>query len=102
VTTGVLSPLAEANTADPLPALYQYGAVGILAGILLLLSYRLLKKFEESLDLERAARRRAEDVVEKQNEYIRDRLVPTMEKATAVMAQTLHALRRGDYGDPPG
>lgn len=90
--------LAQAGV-DPVPQLYQYGAIGILAAILLLLSYRLLKQFEATLALERERVKRAEDALATQNEYIRDRVVPALERVTSVMGQTLQASRKGDFDD---
>lgn len=90
------------SAGDPVPQLYQYGAIGILAAVLLLLAWRLLKNFEATLDLERQGRRRAEDELAKLNESVRDRVVPAVERSAAVMERTLQALRRGDYDDTPG
>lgn len=93
--------LILAQGADAVPQLYQYGAIGILAAILLLAAYRLFKKLEETLQLERERVKRAEDALALQNEYIRDRVVPALERVTAVMAQTLETSRRGDHDERP-
>lgn len=84
------------NITDPVSQLYQFGAIGILAAILLIAAWQLFKKLEETLKLEREGRRRAEDELAKLNESIRDRLVPALERATAVLAVTLRDTRRGD------
>jgi len=99
-----------AQGVDSASVLIQYSAVGVLAiasmGIARVLFKRLEEaskqeraQFEKTLDLEREARKRAEDELRTLNASIRDQYVPALERATGVIAQTLRASRRDDHDD---
>jgi len=90
----------------------QYGAIGAIAlvsmGIARVLFKRLEEAYkqdrthlEESLKEEREAKKRAEDEVRELNASIRNQHVPALERATAVIAQTLRTSRRDDHDDLP-
>jgi len=100
------------SPVDSASVLIQYSAVGVLAiasmGIARILFKRLEEaakqeraQFEKTLELEREARRRAEDELRTLNASIRDQYVPALERATGVIAQTLRASRRDDLHDDP-
>ena len=100
------------SPADSGSVFLQYGAIGATALIFIGVAWTLYKRleesskqerahFEKSLDVEREARKRAEDELRTLNASIRDQYVPALERATGVIAQTLRASRRDDLHDDP-
>lgn len=87
--------------ADPISQLYQYGAVGVLAAVFLLLSYRLLKNFEATLEVERKRGDNAVSDLAKLNADMRDKVIPTLERNMAMMAQILQTQQRGEQHERP-
>lgn len=100
------------TAADSGSVFLQYGAIGATALIFIGVAWRLFQRLEESfkqeraqyektIEIEREARKRAEDDLRALNASIRDQFVPAMERATGVIAQTLRASRRDDRYDDP-
>jgi hypothetical protein len=73
------------DTSDPVLALVQYGALGII--VILLVIYT-----RGSLTRERTRTDKAEQQVDKLNEYIRDALLPKMGEATLLYKQVSEVL----------
>lgn len=74
-----------ADTSDPVLALVQYGALGII--VILLVIYT-----RGSVNRERARTDRAEQTVDKLNEYIRGELLPKMGEANSLYKQVSEVL----------
>ena len=104
--------LLAQTPADTGSVFLQYGVVGATALIFIGIAWTLYKRLEESskqerayledtLKLEREARKSAEDELRTLNASIRDQFVPALERANGVIAQTLRASRRDDRHDDP-
>lgn len=82
--------------ADPSAVLYGYGPLGVFALASGLVIWRLFKRLEETLTLEREGRKRAEDEVRALNTLIREQHVPALTAATAAVAQAMKVIQRRD------
>ena len=102
--------LLSQGATDVGSVLLQNGAIGAMALVAMGIARILFKRLEEaykqdrthledSLKEEREAKKRAEDEVRELNASIRNQHIPALERATAVIAQTLRTSRRDDFHD---